>query len=209
MVRGMRAREAVALLVVASCGGQVSERPDASGGPGGVGAASAVGGGGGVGGTGGVVLDSGSAGYAAAWNEPWDATTDGAPGTAEASCGVAGTPLPDPCTEGEMKYRLSRRWWQCSGQFAFNTADAVGIEFTSDGHWYLLVVDAAGAVVRGSSASHQGTWKTHPSSSPCFVPVDIHQTGTLPSFPIFTTQPATVNLNTGGDGGAPVYVAIP
>jgi hypothetical protein len=29
------------------------------------------------------------------------------------------------------------------------------------------------------------------------------------SFPIFAKQPTKVNLNTGGDGGKPVYVAIP
>jgi hypothetical protein len=151
-------------------------------------------------------MDAGSGGYGAALDEPWDAG-----GTTEDLCHWSGPDLPAACTPGELSYRLSRRWWQCSGQFVFSTPDSVGIEFTSDGHWYLLV-DSGDAVVRGTGASYQGTWEmvdTSPMNGPCSIQVNIIKGGMLFSFPSFSKHPARVNLNTGGDGGAPVYVAIP
>ena len=182
------------LLVIASCGGQVADRPDGSAG---------------VGGVGGALTDASSGGSGAVLDEPWDAMVDGAPATPEELCAMEGTPLPSPCTKDEMSYRLSRRWWQCSGQFVFNTEDAVGIEFTSDGHWYLLKVDSGGAVVKGTGSSYEGTWDMYGPSSSCGIQVDIYKGGMVGSFPIFAKQPSRVNLNTGGDGGAPVYIAIP
>ncbi len=193
---------AVLFFVITSCGGQVGEqRPDG---------AVAVGTGGafGSGGVGGTSVDagSGSGGYGAALDEPWDAGL-----TTEDLCQLTGPAVPAACTPGELSYRLSRRWWQCSGQFAFNTEDAVGIEFTSGGQWYLLV-DSGGAVVRGSGASYQGTWEMVDTSSmngPCSIQVNIIKSGAVFSFPMFSKHPTRVFLNTGGDGGAPEYVAIP
>lgn len=160
-------------------------------------------------GVGGASKDASTGGSGGVLDDGWDAMVDGAPATADELCAMEATPIPNPCTQDEMKYMLSRRWWQCSGQFIFNTADSVGIEFQSDGHWTLLKLDSSGAVVKGTGSSYEGTWDMQSSGSPCDIQIDIYKGGMLGSFPIFAKHPSKVNLNTGGDGGAPVYVAIP
>jgi hypothetical protein len=186
-------------LLIAACGGRLADNPPDG---------SAVSGGG----TGAV---AGSGGLGGTVEEPWDAMVDGAvatPEQLEQLCTMQGTPVESPCTQDELSYRLSRRWWQCSGEFVYNTPDAVGVEFTTDGHWYLLRLDPGGAVVRGTGASYEGTWDMYGPGSPngpCSIGVNIYKGGMLGSFPIFEKQPTKVNLNTGGDGGKPVYAAIP
>ncbi|MEZ4222135.1 MAG: hypothetical protein R3B13_14465 [Polyangiaceae bacterium] len=196
----------VAVLMLASCGGHVADQnPGASVGTGGV-----VG----IGGftaAGGSSAAAATGGFGAVFDEPWDPGTAGPP-KPEELCAMNGISVPPACTLDEMGYRLARRWWHCSGEFVFDTDDSVGIEITEEGHWYLLVLDAAGAIVRGSGPSHQGTWEMSLPLSPgddCFIQVEFHQTGMLFSSPQFSKHPTRVNLNTGGDGGAPVYIAIP
>ncbi len=185
------------MLTVAACGGQLGDsEPDATAG---------------TGGGGGLLQDAPSSGGFAG-DEPWDAMVDGAPATREQLCGMDGAPVSSPCSQDEMSSRLSRRWWQCSGEFVFATPDAVGLEFTANGQWFLLTMDASGAVVRGSGASYQGTWDTYDMSrvnGPCSIQLNIKQTGTVFAFPTFAKHPTRVNLNTGGDGGKPIYVGIP
>lgn len=192
---------AALLSLVAACGGK-TEQPL----PGG--AANHGTGGLASGGAGGTAAGAGNGGSGAVLDEPWD--SGGA--TLDELCAMAGTPVSDACTTSEMRYRLSRRWWQCSGTFLYATQDSVGVEFADDGRWYLLVQDETGAAVRGTGPSYQGTWDMQDTSSmngPCSVQVDINQGGMLGSFPLFRKKPTRVNLNTGGDGGAPIFVAIP
>lgn len=191
-----RARAMALLCLAVACGGKVEARPDGGASAGGGGAPSA----------------DASTGSGGTMEEPWDAMVDGAPATPEQLCGMGGIPVPDPCSQAEMSSRLCRRWWQCSGEFVFGTPDAVGVEFTPDGQWHLLTLDPTGAVVAATGADAQGKWDMYgpgPMNGPCSIQVDIYKGGMIGAFPMFYEQPTKVNLNTGGDGGKPVYVAIP
>lgn len=187
------------LLLAVACGGQVETKP---GGFVGAGAS---------GGAGAPNADA-SSGSGGSFGQPWDAMVDGAPATPEQLCGMGGIPVPDACTQAELSSRLCRRWWQCSGDFVFATPDSVGVEFTPDGHWQLLKLDPTGTAVAATGADEQGKWEMSGPGSPngpCTIQVSIYKLGMVGAFPQFYEQPTKVNLNTGGDGGKPVYVAIP
>lgn len=211
----------VLLISIASCGGRVAgDDPglgQAGGGSGGTHSGGAggthTGGAAGMGGpanTGGSVPAGGSAGVG---GDPWDAAIDGSTPTPQQLCAMQGIIALDPCSTQEMSDRLIRRWWQCSGQFIFLPEDGVGVEFVGGGTWYALKLDPGGAIVHGTGSDYQGTWKLTDTSSmngPCSIEVQVSKAGGwVGGFPEFTEQPMKMYLNTGGDGPAPTFAAIP
>lgn len=185
----------------AACGGRVMSEDLNAGGNGGGGTSS-----GGFAGA----STGGSAGADAA---PWDAAIDGAQPTPQQLCEMQETMIGDPCTTQEMRDRVVHRWWQCSGQFVFNPQDGVGIEFMADGTWAVLKLDPQGGIIQGTGFAYQGTWDVFDTSSmngPCKFQLDINSTGGgVGGFPKFSKEPAKMYMNTGGDGPAPTWAAIP
>lgn len=159
---------------------------------------------------GGVVENGeGARGQGGATATLWDDTPASEIPSPDALCAAGpGTPVKH-CSDSSFKQLLIGRWWQCTGwsPFAPSPVDnGVGVEFT-DGKWYALAKSTNGDVVRAPGA--QGTWSAyHNAEGDCVGQMDLYNGGIL-TWPQFYDNPRRLQLNAGGDGGDPGYVAIP
>jgi hypothetical protein len=81
------------------------------------------------------------------------------------ACGAAGTEQTYSSISAFTSL-LVGRWLICSGSGMTDWAsDQAGIEFTENGHFYVLHRDSSGALVRGQGLQYEGFWST-PSTDP-------------------------------------------
>ena len=95
---------------------------------------------------------------------------------------------------------LPGRWVLCGHKsiFAVDGGD-IGLEITSDNHWYKLFAAPGAATVRGAGPNEEGTWRAIDLlGDHVQVSFDIMGSGTIPTAPLFGSMLRTMHLNNNG-----------
>ncbi len=149
--------------------------------------------------------------------EPWTgpAPVPGLPpGVGTGECGQPADPV-TLSTVAQVQDLLVGAWALCGDRSVLgDTADEVGLEFSADGRFRRLVLDAAGNRIRAVGDGNEGTWDLIDSTAingPGSFQLDLRimGRGTVPTFPLFLETPPFVRFVGDGLTGADYLRAEP
>jgi hypothetical protein len=126
-------------------------------------------------------------------------------------------PIDSFASGDELRKLLAGQWLSCNPTWweqARGIKNQVGIEFTSDGHWFALLRNASGAIVRGKGFDYEGTIQLIDMSSMngpgrYQVNIKINGGGTFPVHPVFSGSPRKMRMNSSSAAGPATYVPMP
>src|SRR5262249_50859891 len=101
------------------------------------------------------------------------------------------TGMPDAASLPKM---LQGSWLLCTKPSIFGTSDEDGLEFTLDGAFYKLYVNAAGAIERGTGFDKQGNWSIIDNGMQMNLLVP--GGGFIPTHLAFATTPRKMRITT-------------
>lgn len=139
-------------------------------------------------------------------------TTDAGTCDVAALCAQSGVVIAQPAPQQALTSALAGNWALCEQTSVFGTQEA-GLSITADGNWYKLSV-SGGVPTPETGFDNQGTWTLYDvngdsGSGQAFqLNLDIAGSGTVITFPAFTTGPHKMRLNNEGVFVAD-YVACP
>jgi hypothetical protein len=128
----------------------------------------------------------------------------GAAGTLSALCSASGYSQAPAMDEQEFRARLAERFLLCGTESAFGRDQGdVGLEITSDGHFYRLYLGPTDGTERGTGFDREGTWQVIDTSDvngpgSFQLNLDLAGVGTVITHPEFTTMPRKMRLNNNG-----------
>jgi len=97
---------------------------------------------------------------------------------------------------------ISQRWLLCGTQSIFSPSGRdIGLEITTDGHWYRLFLGSGGGTVRGAGFDEEGTWDTvtvGDGTQPYQLNFHIFGSGMIYTRPALAETPRAMRLNNNG-----------
>jgi len=94
---------------------------------------------------------------------------------------------------------MAGRWVLCGNQsvFADNGGD-VGLEITTDNHWYKLFPAQGATTIRGAGFDEEGTWEALDVGDHFQVNFNVFGSGFIITAPVFASTPQAMRLNNEG-----------
>jgi hypothetical protein len=95
---------------------------------------------------------------------------------------------------------LPGRWLLCGGHESVFGVDGgdVGLEITSDNHWYKLYAAEGAATIRGAGMNEEGTWTALDLGDHIQLNLNILGSGTVITAPVFESTPRAMHLDNNG-----------
>jgi hypothetical protein len=118
-------------------------------------------------------------------------------------------------SQDELKKQIAGQWLSCGNKGWWGiegTKEPIGAEFTLDGHWFALIRDDSGAIVRGRGFDYEGTVEiidTSQMNGPGHYQVNVNYAGggMMPVHPVFSDTPRKMRLRS--TAGTITYVPAP
>lgn len=123
-----------------------------------------------------------------------------APLATSAQCGPNPTGAVPLASMADLSAALVHRWILCgSHESAFGVDGGdIGLDITSDNHWYKLYLGENGSTVRGAGFDQEGTWEALDLGDHYQVNFNIMGSGTVITAPAFAATPAAMRLDNNG-----------
>jgi hypothetical protein len=100
----------------------------------------------------------------------------------------------------DLRSAMVHRWILCGAHesaFGVDGGD-IGLDITSDNHWYKVYLGENGSTVRGAGFDEEGTWEALDLGDHYQVNFSIMGSGTVLTAPAFAASPAAMRLDNSG-----------